>query len=209
MGIGKAVIVSGHLQARHCRCSSATFSISFLVVWPTAFVKKSRRPGTYRGTMLVAVNEGGAAYEALQDIAIDRTFLTPSRLMFDDTYERKPIGRWIFRSGRLPVVPRSLPLDCTVGEGWIAFDGDQYAAVVVASHVFALWLRIHGGMGNGPSHMRWTDQVLDAFPWPDGSFVLKALPLSARNRPRLFRMPARLSISERSTPDFRIPRRAP
>lgn len=118
--------------------------------------------------MLVAANEGGSAYRALQDIALDKKFTGTSRLVLDDDYDRKKIGRWVIRSGRFPIIPRPLPPDCTVGEGWITFDGDQYAAVVVASHVFALWLRIHGGVGPVPSQTRWTDDVLNAFPWPDG-----------------------------------------
>ncbi|XAZ19547.1 hypothetical protein LVY75_05155 (plasmid) [Sinorhizobium sp. B11] len=140
-------------------------------IMPTG-VKGDReiRPAVALSTIDVhtALLEGGEAFELLRERRETRPeHMGINRLMFMDDPVTSGVFRWVFRAGRFPIGLRRLPKEITVGEGWIVFDGDQYAAAMVASRMFETWTKAHTS-DFSPSNTRKTDWAMNAFPWPAG-----------------------------------------
>ena len=76
------------------------------------------------------------------------------------------IFRWVFRAGKLPIVPRILPERMAVHEGWLGFDGDVFSAAVVASDLFNIWVRGHQPARTWGGVVPPRSDTLSIFPWP-------------------------------------------
>lgn len=91
-----------------------------------------------------------------------------SRILDDDSFRLtgQGIDQWAIRNNRRPIVPRRLPPDHTVPEGWVVLNGDWYAAAVVASDIFEIWVKGHiasgDAIGTAGTHLK----VYNSFPWP-------------------------------------------
>lgn len=112
---------------------------------------------------------------------------------FKDHFE---VHRWVFRRGRLPIAPRRLPEDVAAPLGWITFAGDIYAAAVVASDLFDIWVRAHIPASPGRGLRFVPNQTMDMFPWPDGfEFHASSGSVICKNPPMTFRnLARRLSV---------------
>jgi hypothetical protein len=89
-----------------------------------------------------------------------------NRLMLIEPPKQDGVDRWVFRAGRLPITPRRLPEGYSVGDGWIAFDGDRYAAAMVATNIVSTWMRLQKTSSTG-LQSRAAANGLNSFPWPE------------------------------------------
>lgn len=118
-----------------------------------------------------AARRGGDAWEALQMYGSP---MNPkygvNHLFLSENVEEPKVERWAFRMTSPSIVPYRLPKNCTVGDGWFVFDGDIYAAALVASKVFSAWIRANVPQVN-ISQINWlarqSDRILNSLPWPD------------------------------------------
>jgi hypothetical protein len=122
--------------------------------------------------------------EAIEASVAGASEINEESSLIDTAYRSKPrvyarpetdgglagIHRWVIRAGQRPIVPRILPPGLAAHEGWIVFDGDHYAAAVVASDVFDLWLRGHANPTNSAIYRQSNERVWNAFPWAE-SFI--------------------------------------
>ncbi|WP_179039750.1 hypothetical protein [Rhizobium leguminosarum] len=132
--------------------------------------------GRKAGGLLVALNHrdvanaarlGGDAWDALYAYGspLNPPHYGINHLSLSESVEEPNVERWAFRLTSPSIVPRLLPTNCAVGDGWFVFDGDIFSAAVVASKVFSAWIRANAPQVNGPA--RQADRLLNSFPWPD------------------------------------------
>ncbi|WP_155947818.1 hypothetical protein [Rhizobium sp. 2MFCol3.1] len=116
-------------------------------------------------TFTLATDEG---VDLLREKALQNSARTGiGRILLKPEHQTPESDRWVFRSGRSPVVMWRLPRGYTVGEGWTVFDGDEYSVAMITSNVFDVWMRMGTGRRTG-SERRWTEATMDQFPWPEG-----------------------------------------
>lgn len=120
----------------------------------------------------IARAENGEATDELLRTALSRSHVGIDRINVDSRRYHSDIDRWAFRVGRLPIVPRRLPSEYTIGEGWITFVGDKHAAAMLMTRVFEIWVRAHDTANHFPYVRRWNETALNDFPWPSDFSVL-------------------------------------
>lgn len=116
-------------------------------------------------------NPGDVGLKALLEFQIRAT--APGRVVDDSelSFPGQNVYRWAVRTNRRLFIPRRLPETLTVPEGWVVFNGDRYAAAVIVSDIFEIWMKGHAATSDLPGPAFTQLRAFNAFPWPAG-FIL-------------------------------------